>query len=294
MQKLRVIGLFGCLIINNYAIEESRPPTYLFEEPKSPDLTALQSLSNLPIGYTQDGFPVYDFLGKDHFGQIFFPSSLEIAGDSPLSHRKDDLQLPSAESPDWLALASVFFEEGTLFTEEHSNQKVLPDDSSGTTVSETQSPPAQSRFADFFRQNNQQPPFQTIQTAAALLPGLNPQAQEFKPNGKKGGDKRPLGDQQREQVDLCSTQQKPGPLYERRRVNIEPLVLQHPLLPGTIAQMENMKDLYYYEKTFFNGGRIDCCRSACTQGGRFYSGHALIGHFPGLTSYLQRNGLPIN
>lgn len=348
MQKLRVIGLFGCLIINNYATE-------------------------------QNPFIHPALLPPDHFSQPFcFFSSSEVAGDGFLGDRKDDLPVPLAESPDWLDLASLFVAQQGDFSQKDSSQRVVPADFKDT-VSETQSPPEQSRFAgffqqlehqrdqqgkkafdeqantlayqtsatalqptesrfaDFFRQNNQPEPAKTIQTAAALLHGLNPQAQEFTPNVNRRGDKRPLGDQQREQIGLCSEQRTAEPLDRRRRVNIEPLNLQppsisqlhgttsivyRPLLPAPVVypgllpapvvypgflpvpivdqqslsrnaqmEMENMKNLYYYEKTFFNRGEIHCCRSACTQGGQVYSGHALICHYEGLASYLQREGL---
>lgn len=317
MQKLRVIGLFGCLIINNYAIENSKPPTYLFEKPESPDLREFEELSKMPIGYTPEGLSGYDFLRENHFCQIFPPSSSEQTGDASLSDRKDDLSVPLANSPDWLDVASLFVAQQGDFSQGDSSQRVVPANFAEITASGAQGQPKQSRFADFFRQNNQQEPAQTIQTAAALLPRLNPQAQVFRPNSHTECDKRTWKDQERK-VDLFSPQGTPGTLYERRRMNIEPLVLQPsfiplcyiplpvvypPLLPAPIVdqqylsrntEMENMRRDYYYERTSSNNGNIYCCRSDCTQGGQVYSGHALIFHYPGLASYLQRNRLPIN
>lgn len=348
MQKLRVIGLFGCLIINNYAIEQSKLPIYLFQKPKSPDLRAFKELSDLSIGYTPEGLPVYDFLPENHFCQIFHPSSSERTGDAPLSDRKDDLQVPLAKSPDWLDVASLFVAQQGNFFQGDSSQRVVPANFAEITASGAQGQPEQSRFsdffkelerkrteqlgaafyeqantlahqtsatdpkgeqsrfADFFRQNNQQGPFQTIEVAASLLPGLNPEAQVFRPNANRGGDKRPLEDQ-KGQVALFSPQQTSGPLHQRRGITIKPLVLPPTQLIFYIplpvvyipplsrnTEMEKMKDRYYYQKNFHNNGQIHCCMPDCTQGGQVYSGHALIFHYPGLASYLQRNGLPIN
>jgi len=359
MEKLRVIGLFGCLIINNYAIEESKPPTYLFEKPQSPDLKAFKALSNLPIGYTPEGLPVYDFLPENHFFQIFSPSSSEQTGDVSLSDRKNDLSVPLAESPDWLDVASLFVAQQGDFSQRDSSKRVVPANFAEITASGAQEQPEQSRFAvffkeledrrteqlgaafyqqantlapqpratspqltesrfaGFFRQKDQQEPARTIQTAAALLPGLNPQAQVFTPNPHREPDKRAREDQ-KGKVDLFSPQGTPGTLYQRRCMNIEPLVLQPSSIPiryislpvvypplllvpivdqqilSRNAEMENMKDRYYYEKNFSNNRQIHCCRPDCTQGGQVYSGHALIFHYPGLAFYLQRNRLPIN
>lgn len=348
MQKLRVIGLFGCLIINNYAIEQSEPPTYLFKEPKSPDLRAFKELSNLPIGYTLEGIPAYHFLPQDQFEQ-------EMADGAEMK-KQESFKIAPDKSPDWLDVASLFVAQQGDFSQGDSSQRVVPANFAEITASGAQGQPEhsrfadffkaledkrkveamaafyqqsntlahqtsatdpqreQSRFADFFRQNNQQGPFQTIEAAASLLPGLNPEAQVFRPNANRGGDKRPLEDQ-KGQVALFSRQQTPGTLHKRRRTTIEPLVLQPPsiplwyiplpvvypgLLPVPIvdqqilsrnAEMENMRRAYYHEKNFHNNGQIHCCRPDCTQGDQVY-GHALILHYEGLSKYLDRHGLP--
>ena len=346
MQKLRVIGLFGCLIINNYAIEQSEPPKYLFKEP-SPDLRAFKELNNLPIGYTPEGLPAYHFLPQDQF-------ELEMA-DGAEMEEQESFKIAPDKSPDWLDVASLFVAQQGDFSQGDSSQRVVPANFAEITASGAQGQPEQSRFADFFqalerkrteqlgaafykqantlahqtsatdpqreqsrfadffRQNNQQGPFQTIEAAASLLPGLNPEAQVFRPNANRGGDKRPL-EGQKGQVALFSRQQTPGTLHKRRSINIKPLVLPptqpifyiplpvvYPgLLPVPIvdqqilsrnAEMENMRRAYYHEKNFHNNGQIHCCRPDCTQGNQVYD-HALILHYEGLSKYLDRHGLP--
>ena len=310
MQKLRIIGLFGCLIINNYAMDQNHPPKHLLQRPESPDFKEFQALSNLSIGYTPDWLDA---------GSLFVTEQADFSQEDATQRVvpadfKDTVS--ETQSPPKQSRFAAFFEQ--LERQRTEQLRKAFDEQPNTLADRTSATPSQlleSRFADFFRQNKQQGPVQTtIETAAVLLPSLNPQAQEFKPHAKRGGYNGPQGYQQGEQVDLSSGQQPPGLLHNRRRVDIKPLVLQPhlPLLPVPVLypgllplavvyqslsrdeRMEAMMTSYYREKAWSNGGKIHCCRSDCTQGGRFYSGHALIRHYEGLASYLQHNGLPIN
>lgn len=294
-------------------MDQNHPPEHLLQKPESPDFKEFKALSNLPIGYTSDWLDVAslfvtkqaDFSQQDATQRVVpadFKGAVSGTQSSPKQSRFAD-----------------FFQRLEHQRAEQSRKAF--DEQANTHADRTSATPSQlleSRFAGFFRQNNQEKPAPTtIETAAVLLPSLNPQAQEFKPHAKRGGYNGPQGYQQREQVDLSSGQQTARPLIVQppsisqlhgTTSTVYPPLLPAPavypgLLPVPIVdqqilsrnaqmEMEKMKNLYYYEKTFFNGGKIHCCRPDCNQRGRPYPRHPLIYHYPGLPDCFQRNGLP--